>query len=57
MEEDRQARLHQAEERDELGRVYTETTTQLEEDIDTEIEELKNKYEQKLNNEREGKYS
>ena len=55
MEEDRQARLHQAEERDELGRVYTETTTQLEEDIDTEIEELKNKYEQKLNNEREGK--
>jgi hypothetical protein len=53
LEEDRQNRLHQAEERDELGRVYTETTTQLEEDIDTEIEDLKIKYETKLNNERE----
>ena len=53
LEEDRQARLHQAEERDELGRVYQETSKQLEEDIDTEIEELKSKYETKLNNERE----
>ncbi|KAE8915407.1 Cilia- and flagella-associated protein 57 [Phytophthora fragariae] len=53
LNEDRQLRMQMEEEKDELGREYRETVTQVEADVDEEIETLKKKYEDKLQAERE----
>ncbi|KAG7387905.1 Cilia- and flagella-associated protein 57 [Phytophthora pseudosyringae] len=53
LNEDRQLRMQMEEEKDELGREYRETVTQVEADVDEEIEVLKKKYEDKLQAERE----
>ncbi|TMW62220.1 hypothetical protein Poli38472_009713 [Pythium oligandrum] len=53
LNEDRQLRLQMEDEKEELGREYTETITQVEADVDEEIENLKKRYEEKLQAERE----
>ncbi|KAL4117849.1 hypothetical protein PRIC2_010178 [Phytophthora ramorum] len=53
LNEDRQLRMQMEEEKEELGREYRETVSQVEADVDEEIEALKKKYEDKLQAERE----
>jgi cilia- and flagella-associated protein 57 len=53
LNEDRQLRVQLEDERDELAREYTETVHQVEMDVDQEIENLKKRYEDKLQAERE----
>uniref|UniRef100_K3X1G7 Uncharacterized protein n=1 Tax=Globisporangium ultimum (strain ATCC 200006 / CBS 805.95 / DAOM BR144) TaxID=431595 RepID=K3X1G7_GLOUD len=53
LNEDKQLRVQMEEEKEELGREYTETISQVEADVDEEIENIKRKYEEKLQAERE----
>jgi hypothetical protein len=53
LDENRHTRIQQEDERTELEKELFETQNQLEDDIDTEIEHLKNLYDEKLASNRE----